>query len=108
MNGERKKKMHNKSTIVVELKDMYTGKPSGRFVTVDVTEQGVFVGVSGYGEKTSTPEAARPIVVEMYDKELQVLVWSDINNEDPTHNISLEDAKENRRRKESAVTPIQK
>ena len=35
-----------------------------------------------------------PVIIEHWGGELRVIVWADINSEDPTHIISLEGAKE--------------
>jgi len=38
-----------------------------------------------------------PILVEVADGKLRVVCWSDINEEDPTHIISMEKAREDLR-----------
>jgi len=56
------------------------------------------IGARGYGEKGAADGEGTPIVIEVHDGELRLLVWSDINSEDPTHIISLQGAMENKRR----------
>ena len=58
----------------------------------------LLIGVDGYGEMTAYDGHGFPILVEFHQGELQVMVWGDINNEDPTHVISLEGAREDARK----------
>ena len=60
--------------------------------TIESSKLGIFIGVDGYGEHTSTDDSGLPIVVEYYGGKLRVLVWSDINNEEPTHVIDMSGA----------------
>jgi hypothetical protein len=57
----------------------------------------VMIGAEGYGEKTAADGAGFPVVVEFHEGKFRVLVWSDIDEEDPTHIISLEGAREDAR-----------
>jgi hypothetical protein len=52
----------------------------------------------GYGDKGTMPGHGTPVFIELYKGDLRVLVWSDINQETPTHNIPLGGAREDRRR----------
>lgn len=63
-------------------------------------EQGhlcLMIAVKGYGEACSGDGDGHPILLERYQGQLRLVVWGDINQEDPTHIISLEDAREDRR-----------
>ena len=54
----------------------------------------------GFGVATNLEDFGSIVFVEQWNNELRVLVWSDINQEDPTHTISLEGARlENRKEK---------
>ena len=55
---------------------------------------GILVRIEGYGDKTSPKGEGCPIIIENWEGEARVVVWGDINKEDPTHLISLEGAKE--------------
>jgi hypothetical protein len=57
----------------------------------------IFVHIDGYGDSCSPDNQAYPIAIEIADGELRVVVWGDINQEDPTHIIPLTKAKENLR-----------
>lgn len=48
----------------------------------------------GYGDFCSQDGSGSPIIIEYYQGELRIIVWANINQEDPTHVISLEGAKE--------------
>lgn len=54
----------------------------------------------GYGDKGSELPDGCPLMIELYDGELRLIVFGDINREDPTHVISLEGARESLRREE--------
>jgi len=64
-------------------------------VTIELHGDSISIGFEGYGEKTALPGYVRPIRIEKVDGKLRLLVWSDINEEDFTHDISLEGAREN-------------
>lgn len=57
----------------------------------------ILVHASGYGEHC-TDEGAYPIMIENYKGGLRVLLWADINEEDPTHVICLDGARIGARR----------
>lgn len=67
-------------------------------LTVSGGNQQLCIAPSGYGDKCTEDGFGEPILVELYSDELRVIVWADINQEDPTHTISLEDAREDRRK----------
>lgn len=54
----------------------------------------LMIGAEGYGEMTAEDGYGFPIVLEYHEGAFRLLVWSDINEEDPTHIISLEGARE--------------
>lgn len=60
----------------------------------------LMIGAEGYSEKTAAEGHGFPIVVEFHEGQFRVLIWSDINQEDPTHTISLEGAREDKRNPE--------
>ena len=75
---------------------------SGKCKTVPVTIQAIngmlTIQVQGYGEKTAEDGEGSPIMVEVNEGKLQVILWSDINEEDPTHRVNMELARESNRR----------
>lgn len=52
----------------------------------------LLVSIEGYGDE------GRPVIIDLFNDKLQVVVWADINNEDPTHVIDLKGALESERR----------
>lgn len=57
--------------------------------TIKTDSRGIFVEFEGYGD---CPGCDYPVMIEVWNGELRVVIWSDINKEDPTHIISLEGA----------------
>lgn len=72
-----------------------------RTVPVTVKTEGTGAGLvicpAGYGCCNCQDGTTGPIYLEVYGGRLRLLVWSDINQEDPTHIIDLESAREDRR-----------
>ena len=78
---------------------MPKGQFPGRTVPVRVeSENGqVWIRPLGYGDCTSVDGHGWPIGVELANNEVRVMVWADINEEDPSHTISVEGANEDKR-----------
>lgn len=66
-------------------------------ITIRTSSHGVEISAVGYGDKITKPGYGVPVVLEFYKGELRVVIWSDINQEDPTHIISLANARESNR-----------
>jgi len=58
----------------------------------------IYIKFKGYGDCSSKDGYGEPIVIDYFNDTLKVLVWSDINKEDPTFSINLEGAKESNRK----------
>lgn len=58
------------------------------------TRHGISLRVQGHGDKTSPEGHGMPVLVELQDGEVWVHVWADVNQEDPTHSISLAGARD--------------
>lgn len=69
-------------------------------LTVSIMKHGMIVYAEGYGDKCSEAPHGSPLVVELYEGKLRAIIWSDINQEDPTHIIDLSGAMESKRVKE--------
>ena len=65
----------------------------------------ILLEAEGYGNRTGEGvpgEGYNDIVMlEYYGDKLRVIVWSDINQEDPTHIIEMENARESNRRSDT-------
>lgn len=64
------------------------------FATVGFANGQLAINIEGYGDAGSNNGEGFPIVLDLFDNKLRVVVWADINKEDPTHKIDLEGAKE--------------
>ena len=63
--------------------------------TISVGSEGEFVlSAEGYGDYHSLPGHGSPLVIENAAGYLQLLVWADINDEEPSHIIPLDCALE--------------
>ena len=58
----------------------------------------LLIALEGFGECTASDGKGTPIMLELLDGRPRLLVWSDINQEDPTHVIDLSGASEDRRK----------
>lgn len=58
---------------------------------------GLYIGVSDHGDYCSEYGQGHFLGLEYDEGKLRLLVWTDINQEDPTHSIDLSGAKEQKR-----------
>jgi len=57
----------------------------------------LLINPEGYGDHDSVDGCGTPVLLERYKGRLRLIVWADINQEGPTHMISLEGAREDNR-----------
>lgn len=91
-------KMLDDDVFYAELKDQDRDSDHDRTVKMTVhSNRGTHLTIAadGYGDLVSFDGA--PVIMELYEGTLRVLVWSDINSEDPSHTIDLAGAKESAR-----------
>jgi len=81
----------NDQKITATLFDSEKDHESGN-VTIETSSSGISIRPHGTGTKTC--EGGSPIWIERQNGEIRIYVWADINQEDPTHVISLNNAKE--------------
>lgn len=74
-------------------------------VRVELVPDGLYVYPVGYGDSASPDGHGSPVMLELYDGELRAVIWSDINEGDPTHIISLEKALESNREVSDDMLP---
>lgn len=60
----------------------------------------LLIRFKGYGDCCSAEGHGVPIILERYEGKLRLIVWADINKEDPTHIIDLEEAREDNRKED--------
>jgi hypothetical protein len=58
----------------------------------------ILIHPKGYGDKHSENGQGTPVMLELYEGRLRLIVWADINNPDATHIIDLEGARESNRK----------
>lgn len=68
-----------------------------KLISSGTIKRDVGIAVEGYGDHYSKDGEGIPILMEYYDGKLRLLVWSDINSEDPTHIIDMDKAREDNR-----------
>lgn len=73
-----------------------SGKPKRKVaVTITTDSANICLNPKGY----SDTNGMSPIALEVWDGRLRLLVWGDIDNEEPTHIIDLENARKSKLRK---------
>lgn len=76
----------------VEIFDSWTNDRRRIPVKIVAQSGAVYLRPEGTGDCTSEDGHGFPICLEYYEKSLRLVVWSDINQEDPTHIIPLENS----------------
>ena len=66
-------------------------------VRIKIVNGMVLIQPEGHGDATSEDGNGFPIVFEWFNGKPCVHVWADINNEDATHRITLENSSESNR-----------
>lgn len=77
------------------LKDLF--RDNELEVTIKQEKFGINITPKGYGDYSANDGEGMPIFIEIVDGELRLVVWNDINKQDPLI-ISLEGAKESNRK----------
>jgi hypothetical protein len=72
----------------------HAGGGGGLSCRIDLSGGCIVIMPDGHATKTDADGHGTPIVVELYDGKLQILAWADINQEDPTHAIDMDGARE--------------
>jgi hypothetical protein len=60
---------------------------------VEVTKEAILLKFDGYTNCNSPGDGGEIIMIEIWEGRLKISVWSDVNQEDPTHDIDLEAAR---------------
>ncbi len=67
--------------------------------TIHLQDSGLYIEPEGYSDHGTADEFDSSIVIlEVHEGRLRVLIWSDINEEEPTHTIDLEGARRSARK----------
>lgn len=79
------------------LHDSHSGDKKKVPFTVELTSGSLWFSADGYGDFSSQDDCGRPVMIEWYEGQLWVVVWGDINSEEPTARIPLTGARESER-----------
>lgn len=91
-------------TTLREQMDDQDGKIKPLPIRVEVNgNENILIRAKGYGDFCSADGEGYPILIEQGNGVLRVVIWGDINQEDPTHIIELGDAKESNREPEEVT-----
>lgn len=84
--------------VTLTIKDKSCLEPQQeRGLIIEHIADSVYIRPDGYGDACSHDGEGSPVMLEVWEGELRVVIWGDINKEDPTHIISLEGAREEKR-----------
>ncbi len=72
-------------------------KGPSQLVSITGTRDALEIRPKGFGEACAEDGYGVPVFLELYEGELRLIVWGDINQQDPTHIICLDGAREDRR-----------
>jgi hypothetical protein len=92
--------MREKTMLVTtDLKDAASGGGNGEGMsavraTIEIGDNAIMLGFDGYGDFSSSEGSGRPILVENYQGEIRLIVFADINNQEPTNVVELRGALE--------------
>jgi hypothetical protein len=67
-------------------------------VVVEEIDGTIGIGFTGFNEHAAPAGIGRPVRLDIHDNEPRVLIWGDINQEDPTHTVSLAGAADRQRK----------
>lgn len=99
--------MHNDASSVMKLKlrDV-NGSSEYRDIELEIESRGIAIRPVGYGDKLSPDGQGSPVFIEFRNGIPMLVVWDDINSEEPSHLITLERAIESNRRENEIKTAI--
>jgi len=93
--------LSNPKIVPFEIKDVaQEGSIKGE---IKIGAHGIYIKLDGHGEKNMPPGYGEPVMIEFYDDQARVIIWSDINDEEPTHHVRLDGAKEEKRLPDETV-----
>jgi hypothetical protein len=92
--NERRKIMTELQVILSDARETGDGTDAVS-VAVEKHNLGLGIKIEGYG--CWDDDDAAPIFIERYDGVVRVLIWDNINQEDPSHIITLEGARHEER-----------
>lgn len=91
--------MHNDASSVMKLR-VHNVDNSSEYsdIELEIESHGIAIRPVGYGDKVTPDGQGSPLFIEFRNGIPMIVIWDDINNEEPSHVISLEKAAESNRR----------
>lgn len=83
----------NQLIVDCDIDDMISDKSNKTRTRTEISNQGVSLGAEGYGDCTDDGIDSKPMLIEKAGGEVRVVVWGDINDEEPTDIIELNGAR---------------
>lgn len=83
--------------ITVTLMDAYQESNKEYLVDIVADELGIYIRPHGYSDCGSVDGYGFPIMLEIVDGKPTLVLWRDINKEDPTEHLGFEGAREDAR-----------
>ncbi len=84
------------SVLKLEIADT-SGLAVRRAIEIEIESHGIAIRPAGYGHKLSIDGQGSPVFIEFRSGIPTVVIWDDINNEEPSQVISLKSAAESNR-----------
>jgi hypothetical protein len=60
---------------------------------IEIADDAILIKFAGFTSCNAPGDGGEIIMIETWDGRLKMSVWSDVNKEDPTHDIDLEAAR---------------
>ena len=85
--------------VTTDLNDAASGGGNGEGMsavraTIEIGDNAIMLGFDGYGDFSSSEGSGRAVLVENYQGGIRLIVFADINNQEPTNIIELQRALE--------------
>ncbi len=96
-DGEIVEQNQNNNLIPFELYDESEGDSIEGYIDME-SDLGIALHFEGYGDCCSDDDNGKPVYIEKFDNDVKVRVYSEINSEEPTHSISLENSRLDKRK----------
>jgi len=101
INPDRKTVGERGLIVETHLVDQMLDDPTKNLsVRVEFRDGSIFIYPKGYGDYCSLEGKGCPAIIELADDRLRIVAWTDINQEDSTHTVEFDGAKEEERKPE--------
>ena len=83
------------------LYDTWSADPVRTSCRIAYGDSSIYIRPEGHGDCGSRDGHGWPVMIERYNGDIRIVVWADINQENPTHIIDLAGALESNRKEKS-------